>query len=420
MRTLYIIAIILIFVLATCKKVGLTSVALAVTPVTGTRMQFTLDSIYLYASQIYLWYNTLPSYTVFDPRTKYDSITPAIDAFDKELYDITQTAINPQTGVPYEQPVYTGTPKYSFIEQPGKTGDLAVVLPIMQPAVIKDTVLTSKGKAVAYIALGSFPALSECKSALDAAFAMLAAANPQQAIIDLRVNGGGYVETAQYVADLVAPASLTGKTMFSEQYNTLLQNGQTDLLKYQPYLDESGKPVTYKGRNATMADVDYSEAGNTFSFKKSGGLTGIQSVYFIVSGRTASASELLISVLKPYLKEALIGETTYGKPVGFFPVGIEVYSLYLSAFLIKNAQGWSDYFNGMAADIPVPVDASPDWGNPQDTCVSMALAAIDGKIIGNMLNMQGNDATKNKTITSIIIDSLPCKGIIENRFHLKL
>jgi hypothetical protein len=41
-----------------------------VSPTTGTRTEFTLDSIFLYAKQIYLWNDVLPSYNDFAPRAK--------------------------------------------------------------------------------------------------------------------------------------------------------------------------------------------------------------------------------------------------------------------------------------------------------------------------------------------------------------
>ncbi|GGE63359.1 hypothetical protein EV200_105364 [Pedobacter psychrotolerans] len=73
----------------------------------------------------------------------------------------------------------------------------------------------------------------------------------------------------------------------------------------------------------------------------------------------ASASELLIYCLKPYFNVKLIGERTYGKPVGFFGVNIDQYIIYLSSFLIKIAQGWSVYFTRMELNIPVALPYNP-------------------------------------------------------------
>lgn len=402
--------------LSACKKDNTAESEQPVSPTTGSRIEFTLDSIYLYAKQIYLWNGALPSYTVFNPR-KYTTLPSGAEAGNQELFDITQLENNPATGIPYESPVYAGTPKYSYITTQTGSGTVAAVVGSNQAAVLQTALLNSGTRKVGYIALGSFPELSTCKTALDNAFVTLTAANPSYLVIDLRSNGGGYVETAQYVANLVAPTSLNGKVMYTEQYNSLLQSGKATILKHQPYLDDDGKNVMYNGRNATMADVDFTASGNTFHFSKKGTLESVTAVYFIVSSNTASASELLISSLKPYFKVKLVGATTYGKPVGFFAVHIDTYTLYLSSFLIQNASGWSDYFNGIPADIQVAGTSNPTLGDPTENCLNAALADINNTSTnltskGKLLSVKSDRQTalSNVTLTN---------PIIETRFKLK-
>ena len=371
----YGIWVIIIFVVLSCKKDSLRADDAPISPTTGTRAEFTLDSIYLYAREVYLWNDALPSYADFNPR-KYVSLGNEFTAFKQELFDLSQIKTNVGTGKPYELPFYAGHAKYSFMEKSGASAGKIAATVTGNETFLK-TALFSVGSAnVAYLSLGSFPALKDSRTALDQAFAGLASANPRHMVIDLRSNAGGYVETAAYIANLLAPANLNGKVMYTEQYNTLLQSGKSKLLKHQPYLDENGKPVLYQGRNATMADVDYTEAGNTYRFSKKGTMTGITDVYFIVSGTTASASEMLISVLKPYFKVKVAGSQTYGKPVGFFVVKVDVYRIYFAGFLIRNAEGWSDYFNGISPDIPVQADDNALPGDPQEACLKAVLADI--------------------------------------------
>ncbi|MFT4093429.1 MAG: S41 family peptidase [Niabella sp.] len=341
-------SIILWLVFSGCKKEA--DNPFAGVPTTGTRMQFTLDSIFLYASQVYLWREALPSYTAFAPRERYGSVSPELSAFQQELYDITQIPVNEATGLPYE---YSGTAtaRYSFMEAASSTEQGTAAVAGLSNYTIADTVLESAGAQTGYLLLSAFPSLTLCQQELVAAFTSFAQAGVTSLIINLSSNGGGYVATAQYLADLIATADMNEKTMFSESYNSLMQGGGASLLQYQPYLDAAGNTVPYNGRTATMADVDYSEAGNTYIFSKKGSLGTVKNVYFIVSGSTASAAEMLISVLKPYMNVFLIGQKTYGKPVGFFALDIDVYSVYLSSFVIKNANGWYDYFDGMQPDI---------------------------------------------------------------------
>lgn len=363
-----------------CKKskVSVDDADEIVSPTTGTRSQFTLDSIFLYAKQVYLWNDVLPSYAAFNPRQKYVGIGSDITTFRKELFDISQLKINAATGSPYELPVYFENPKYSYLQLGRSLPGTSAGVVNTSTAVLASKVITTTNEQVAYISLGSFPSLNGSKAALDQAFADLAVANPKTIVIDLRSNGGGYLETAEYVANLVVPNALNGKVMYSEVFNAAMRNGTAKILRHQPYLDANGKIAAYNGRNATMADVDYSVAGNTYTFSKKGNLQSIQSVYVIVSEKTASASEMLISCLKPYFDVKLIGEKTYGKPVGFFGINIDQYSVYLSSFLIKNAQGWSNYFTGMQPDVMVKGDDNPVLGDPNERCLSAALELING------------------------------------------
>lgn len=402
-----------------CKKaqVSIDEAEEIVSPTTGTRSQFTLDSIFLYAKQVYLWNEVLPSYAEFNPRQKYGAISSDITAFRKELFDISQLKINVATGSPYELPVYFENPKYSNL-QVGRSipGNIAGIG--KSNTTVTSKIIATGNTSVAYLALASFPSLSSSKAALDLAFAELAVANPKNIVIDLRSNGGGYLETAEYIANLIAPNSLNGKVMYSEVFNAAMQNGTVPILKHQPYLDANGKTTIYNGRNATMADVDYSVTGNTYTFSKKGNLQSIQSVYVIVSAKTASASEMLISCLKPYFDVKLIGEKTYGKPVGFFGINIDQYSVYFSSFLIKNANGWSDYFMGMDPEVMVKGVDNPVLGDPDELCLNAALSLINGikKLTVSKL------ATTDK-IANVKADHLQVNNIesvmLENRLRLR-
>lgn len=111
-------------VLASCKKEPTPAPEGPVPPPTtgstGTRTQLTLDSIYLYAKEVYYWNDVIPSQEAFNPR-KYTSQSSEIDNFNHELFDISQLKINPETGKPFEYVVGSnggnaGYPKYSYIK----------------------------------------------------------------------------------------------------------------------------------------------------------------------------------------------------------------------------------------------------------------------------------------------------------------
>jgi hypothetical protein len=250
--------------------------------------------------------------------------------------------------------------------------------------VLKTAILDAGAQKVGYIAYSRFSNYTVTKAALDQAFSQFTAAGVTALVVDLRYNGGGYTQTAEYLINHIAPASLNGKVMYVEYFNTLLQNGQAPILQQQPYRDANGNPVMWNGHWATYADLDYSIAGNTFKFEDVGTLNSVKQAVFIVSGSTASASELVINSLKPHMPVKLVGQTTYGKPVGFFGLRIDKYTLYLSNFYMQNANGFGDYFHGMSVDIPSSDDVTHDFGDPNEMCVMSALNYIEGHPAGRI------------------------------------
>ena len=114
-------------------------------------------------------------------------------------------------------------------------------------------------------------------------------------IVDLRYNGGGSVNTAEYLDGVMAPANVAGKLMYKYIYNDKL--------------------------TASASQVGLQE--NVLF--KSGGNLNLSNVFFIGGRNTASASELTLNNLKPYMNVKLVGQKTYGKPVGFFSFSISIF-----------------------------------------------------------------------------------------------
>lgn len=452
------------------------------TPVaTGTRLELTLDSVFLYARQTYLWYDALPDYNTFAPRQYSGRSTDKASA-EAALFAVTQYAVNPATGKSYEYLSATaGYPKYSFIQNKvnssatlgtvtpegtgrdfgfavtatgtGKLyiryvttgspaaaaglvrGDLVLQMNGVEAAtllqnellitqafnessmtlsiqkedstiaditleqkqyianpVLKSTVLHTVNGNTGYLALSLFTRMSNAQSKLDEVFAGFAAAGITNLVVDLRYNGGGYVETAEYLANLIAPATLNNAMMYAERYNDLLQRGKASILSRQPLYDSNGNRIPYKGRYATYADVDFSEEANTYSFSKKGSLQTVNHVYFITTNATASASEMLIAVLQPYMDVTVIGSTSYGKPVGFFGISIDQYTVYMSNFQIINAAGESNYFQGLTPDVAAPDDVTHDFGDPEEACLAQVITAVDGRISNTVAGTQSSNA----------------------------
>lgn len=286
--------------------------------------------------------------------------------------------------------------------------------------VLKDTVLTTGGKVIGYLAFARFSNPSNALSALDQTFADFASAGVNSLVVDLRYNGGGYVSTAEHMVNLIAPQRLNGTTMFTEYFNETMRSGKAEILKNQPLTDENGRQRFSNGRALTYFDVDYSVAGNTYKFAKKGSLN-IEDVVFIVTGNTASASELVINSLRPHINVRIIGERSYGKPVGFFPINIDVYDVYYSMFQSRNSAGEGDYFQGFAPDAETADDVTHDFGDPAEHSLAAAVryltqgsfnAASSLKVMGRKVDVRSLEIRNIGMAGGF-------RGMIEDRVRLK-
>lgn len=448
-------------------------------PETGTGINKVLDSVFLYAQQIYYWNDQLPSYDKFAPgKYAQGSAKNNLDILQSELFDITRYATNPATQLSFEYNIHQpDIPKYStildFINPSGtnnnpvtaaslksigrnfglslvamnnneiriltvnkdapaaiagmKRGNivksvndriattseefyrfvkkatedpvihftiadpvsgvekkvtLSSTVPIQNP-LFKDTVINIGNVSTGYLAYDRFTGESNTRAYLEPVFNRFEAHHITELIIDLRYNGGGYQSTCQYLANRLVPAADNGKVMFREYYNSMMQQGKASILANQPIVDNAGNPVMIGAKKATLLDVDYSLKANTTVFEKEGGLGQLKRIFFIVSDATASASELLINSLKPYMDVKLIGVSfsggnvkTYGKPVGFFDISIDKYKIYMSLYNDKNARDEGDFFDGIPADISVIDNPVIDFGDLRDPSLRSAFAII--------------------------------------------
>ena len=217
--------------------------------------------------------------------------------------------------------------------------------------VLFDSVYTVSGKKVGYFVFNTFSNVTNnnaptlTKTELDRVFSKFEGAGISNLIVDFRYNGGGSVNTAEYIVNKIAPQSAIGKVMYKYKYN--------DKLTSQP-------------NQVKLTDkVMFTSAGNL----------NLEHVYFIGSNRTASASELVLNSLKPFRDVKLIGDTTYGKPVGFFSFTISIFKkgvekdladLYAINFETLNSEDKGGYYNGIIPDVLAGDFVGEPWGGAKD------------------------------------------------------
>ncbi|UIR56645.1 S41 family peptidase [Sphingobacterium sp. SRCM116780] len=283
-------------------------------------------------------------------------------------------------------------------------------------SVLIDSVYTKGTKKIGYFAFSSFSSLAHTEADLTTTFNDFQTAGVTDLIIDLRYNGGGYLNTAEFIANKIAPSSLNGKVMFTEHFNSTMQNKKTQYLKYLTYETTNANGTKITGN---YGELDYSVSGNTYTFNPNGNLN-INSIVFIVTESTASASELLINSLKPYLSVKLVGSNTYGKPVGFFPLTVGGYDVYMSMFESKNSNNEGGYYDGMTVDGTSRDDATYALGNLKEQSLQAAYNYIT---TGSYLNSSSRISSKTTSTNQLkkLKEFSPgqFKGMIENRTKIK-
>ncbi|MFM1971687.1 MAG: hypothetical protein RL185_369 [Bacteroidota bacterium] len=226
--------------------------------------------------------------------------------------------------------------------------------------ILADTVIEWSGKKVGYLAYSQF--LTSFDDSLRAIFGRFKSAGVNELVLDFRYNGGGYVVSSDLITNLTvkdAPAKI-GKLMNKKVYNGT----------YTAYLEKTYGASAFE----TLFKSEPNHLGT------------LTRVFVLTAGNTASASELVINNLKPFMDVILIGEHTYGKNVGSFTITDPNkrwdYGLQPITFLTTNALGESNYgtVNGFTPNYVLADNVLPykTLGNPSETYFNKALNIISG------------------------------------------
>ena len=210
-------------------------------------------------------------------------------------------------------------------------------------------IIDDGGKKVGYLNLRTF-FVESADPELREAFETFRQQGVTELIVDFRYNGGGFINIADLMGDLMGRA----------------------------YVGQVFSQITYRPSKS-----DFNE---TLPFNSQAQAIAPTKIAFIATGGTASASELVTNAFIPYLDTnmALVGTNTFGKPVGQGAFDNAECDDRLRAVVLKtdNADGQGDYFNGLAGVVPVTCRASDDiftqLGDPNEASVAQALAFLRG------------------------------------------
>ncbi len=259
------------------------------------------------------------------------------------------------------------------------------------------------GKKIGYLMYNSF--ISNFDNELNNVFAEFKTAGVTDLILDLRYNGGGSVESAKDLSSMIT-GQFEGEVFIREQWNE----------KYQNYYETQNPDALV---NRFDDEVRSGEKINSLNLSE---------VYILTSASSASASELVINGLDPYINVFQIGDNTVGK----FQASVTLYdsndfnkegandnhtyAMQPLVFKSLNSDGRSDYINGLAPDIYY-IENLNNYGvlgNEDEPLLELALNTILGRTQTDRSSVKrlefeqlGESGMNNFEYQKMYIESLP-------------
>lgn len=206
--------------------------------------------------------------------------------------------------------------------------------------------------------------------------------NVTELVLDLRYNGGGDVSSATALSIILAPNIKSSDLFIQFEGN---KNGGIVKQSFQQALESNEGNVSFEVLKNTHPDI--------------------KRVYILCGKRTASASEIMINNLRPFMDVITIGEKTVGKDVAGFPIeddripNTKGWILYPSIYKLFNAKHEGSYSGGINPSLNV------------DELQDLEIFALGNRseiLLSTAINMQSGNTGKMKTET---LRSLPLSKI---------
>ena len=207
------------------------------------------------------------------------------------------------------------------------------------PTVSTTKLLDVGGRRVGYVFFRNF--VQPSFDALDTAFAALKQGGAQELVLDLRYNGGGLVGVAQHLASLIGGTRTVGQ-IFAESFH----------------------------------NDRYSSLNRITRFETKTNALTLSRLVVITTRGSASASELVVNALRPFIPVVVVGDRTYGKPVGQYGIPFCDKLIAPVSFTLRNADGYGDFFEGIPADCRAPDDIDHALGDAEEGSLREALTFL--------------------------------------------
>lgn len=244
--------------------------------------------------------------------------------------------------------------------------------------ILINKIISSGSHKIGYLMYNGF--YNEYDNALNQAFAQLKSGGVTDLVLDLRYNGGGVVHSSTLLASMIT-GQFKGQVFSQRQYNPK--------------------------QMALMNDEDLESLKERFTDKTNSGAAlnslNLNTVYIITTEDTASASELVINGLRPYINIVQIGGTTLGKNVGSNTIydspslskaqinPTHKYAMQPLTFKITNADNFGDYTSGLTPNFTLEEKVSTYGvlGDPSEPLLNLAISKITGSTAKRIQADQG-------------------------------
>jgi len=287
----------------------------------------------------------------------------------------------------------TGESHTFLVQDAGSTTTRTVT--ISSAIVTREPVHTTRvralpnGESVGYVLFNTFGTRS-AEEALFNAFNMfdtfnaLESQNVDHLVLDLRYNGGGFLDISAELGYMIAGNNTNGS-----DYETLVFNDKN--------------PTTNPVTGETLRPTPFYNTAQGFTVAEGTPLPtlNLDTVYILSTSSTCSASESLINGLQGInVNVVLIGTTTCGKPYGFYATDNCGTTFFTIQFRGENDIGFGDYADGFS-----PFEGSTTTGEPIDGCI---LTDDFSNQLGNP-----NEALYDAALTHIETGACPASAAVD-------
>lgn len=236
--------------------------------------------------------------------------------------------------------------------------------------VLRSSIIEQDGDQVGYVVFNTFGS-STAEEQLFDTFEELSDAGVDDLVLDLRYNGGGFLAIAAQLGYMIAGTNTRNQTFETLQFNDKF-----------PEFD----PVT--GERITPTPFYDTTLGFTLPSGRDLPSVNLNRIFVLSTGGSCSASEALINGLQGIdVEVVLIGDTTCGKPYGFYTTDNCGLSYSTIQFRGVNSKGFGDYADGFSPGqtgdnvrgelvngCAVPDDFSAQLGDEDEDLLQSALS----------------------------------------------